>query len=149
MNCQQLFFAICICILICLPTIYSGASNSLSDCQAVASQFRTTINYTAPNITGTTGVNVTCSATGVVCPGQNYSGVCVWQRKLSAVCRNASGVIKIRIQTNGLPPRCASVPQGSFSELDIDFEVNYNPAVSINSPNINLSTLSILSSYMC
>ncbi|CAF1402893.1 unnamed protein product, partial [Adineta steineri] len=101
--------------MINLPNVQSTASNSLSDCQAAASSFRTTINYTASNIVNTIGINTTCAASDVVCPGQTTNGVCVWQRKLSAVCRNASGVIKIRIQTNGLPPRCASVPMGSFA----------------------------------
>ena len=138
-------------ILLCFAAskIDSTASNSLADCQAVAAAFQTTINYTANNIMSTTGVNVTCSASGVVCPGQTINGVCVWQRKLSAVCRNASGVIKIRIQTNGLPPRCASVPMGSFSELNVDFEVNFNPDVDVNSPNTNLNTVSALSQTIC
>ncbi|CAF1478491.1 unnamed protein product [Adineta steineri] len=135
--------------MINLPNVQSTASNSLSDCQTAASSFRTTINYTASNITGTTGMNATCSASGIVCPGQTINGVCIWQRKLSAVCRNASGVIKIRIQTNGLPPRCASVPMGSFAELNVDFEVNFNPDVSINSLNSNLNTVSSLSQTLC
>ncbi len=147
-GCKSLF-VIYFFLFIGLSDVQSTTSNSLADCQAAASAFRTTISYTATNITATTGVNVTCSATGVVCPGQNISGVCVWQRKLSAVCRNASGVIKIRIQTNGLPPRCASVPQGIFAELNADFEVNFNPTVSINSLNENLSTVSSLSQALC
>ncbi|CAF0898891.1 unnamed protein product [Adineta steineri] len=122
--------------MINLPNVQSTASNSLSDCQAAASAFRTTINYTASNITGTVGINTTCSASGV-------------QRKLSAVCRNASGVIKIRIQTNGLPPRCANVPMGNFAELNVDFEVNFNPDVNINSLNSNLNTVSSLSQTLC
>ena len=142
-----LFLGIFLCFAV--SKIDSAASNSLADCQAVAAAFQTTINYTANNIMSTTGVNVTCSASGVVCPGQTINGVCVWQRKLSAVCRNASGVIKIRIQTNGLPPRCASVPMGSFSELNVDFEVNFNPDVDVNSPNTNLNTVSALSQTIC
>ncbi|CAF1039341.1 unnamed protein product [Adineta steineri] len=125
---QQLYcaFYVFLC-MINLPNVQSTASNSLSDCQAVASQFRTTINYTATTITGTTGVNVSCSASGIVCPGTTINGVCVWQRKLSAVCRNASGVIKIRIQTN----------------------VNFNPDVSINSLNSDLTTVASLSQTIC
>ncbi|CAF1279025.1 unnamed protein product [Didymodactylos carnosus] len=149
MHCSTALLISCLFVFIGLPEVNSGASNSLSDCQAVASMFLTTINYTAANITATTGVNVTCSATGVVCPGTTINGVCVWQRKLSAVCRSVSGVTKIRIQTNGLPPRCASVPMGTFSELNVDFEVNFNPAVSINSLNQNLTTRSALSTLVC
>ena len=149
MHAQQILFVFCIVLSIGISSIHSAASNSLADCQAVASQFRTTINYTATNITGTTGVNVTCSDMSVYCPGQNISGVCIWQRKLSAVCRNASGVIKIRIQTNNLPPRCAKVPNSPFVQVNIDFEVNFNPDVSINTLNKNLSTVSSLSQTLC
>ncbi|CAF1140539.1 unnamed protein product [Adineta ricciae] len=129
--------------------VEAATSNSLSDCQAVVSSFRTTINYTASNITATTGVNVTCSQSGMVCPGQTINGVCVWKRKLSVVCRNASGIIKIRIQTNGLPPRCAAVPMGTFAELNVDFEVNFNPSVSVKSLNQNFSSISTLSQAIC
>lgn len=144
MNSRTVLFSLSIFLLIDLAYVHGTASNSLSDCQAVASAFHSTINYTAVNITATTGVNVTCSTAGVVCPGRNIGGVCVWQRKLSAVCRNASGNIKIRIQTNGLPPRCAYIGMGIFSELNIDFEVNFNPDVNINSLNINLTTIAAL-----
>ena len=149
MHAQQILFVFVLLLLARVSFIHTTASNSLADCQAVATQFRTTINYTATNITGTTGINVTCSDSSVYCPGSNISGVCVWQRKLSAVCRSASGVIKIRIQTNNLPPRCAAVPFGPFTELNIDFEVNFNPDVSINSLNSNLSTVSSLSQALC
>ena len=93
--------------------------------------------------------HVTCATAGVLCSDTNYSGVCVWQRKLSAVCRNARSITKIRIQTNGLSPRCASVPQGSFVELNVDFEVNFNPAVNVNSSNQNFTSVSALSQFMC
>ena len=144
MTCRSMLVFLTIFLLTDLSHVHGTASNSLSDCQTVASAFRSTINYSAANITATTGVNVTCSTSGVVCPGQNIGGVCIWQRKLSAVCRNASGIIKIRIQTNGLPPRCAYVGMGIFSELNIDFEVNFNPDVNINSLNTNLTTVSAL-----
>ncbi|CAF1396730.1 unnamed protein product [Adineta steineri] len=148
-NYWQWFFLFYYLLFIGPPKVYSTANNSLSDCQRVASAFRSTINYTAANITATTGINVTCPATGIVCPGQNITGGCIWQRKLSAICRNASGIIKIRIQTNGLPPRCANVPMGSFVELNVDFEVNFNPDVNINSPNYNLNDTSSLSQTIC
>ena len=139
MHAQQWLFVCGILIFIGLSSVDSIASNSLADCRVVASAFRSTINYTATNIISTTGINVTCPD----------SGVCIWQRKLSAVCRNASGIIKIRIQTNNLPPRCAKVPFGPFSEQNIDFEVNFNPDVSINSLNSNLNTSSSLSQTLC
>jgi hypothetical protein len=36
-----------------------------------------------------------------------------------------------------------------FVELNVDFEVNFNPAVSVNSLNQNLNTVSLLSQTLC
>lgn len=141
-------------LLLFLTTIHlvsSGASNSYSDCLQVASQFRTTVsNGPVANITATTGINVTCpQLTGVSCPGSTASGVCIFQQKLCVTCINSSPV-RIRIQSNGLPRRCTTVPTGAaISEVNIDFEVNFNPDVSINSPNQSPSTAGQLSNILC
>jgi hypothetical protein len=68
MDCHQVLLILSTLLLIGLSQTHSAASNSLIDCQTVAAAFRSTISYTATNITATTGVNVTCSDTGVVCP---------------------------------------------------------------------------------
>jgi hypothetical protein len=47
-----------------------------------------------------------------------------------------------------LPRFCPNVP-ATISEQNIDFEVNFNPTVSVNSLNQNLTTASELSSVLC
>ena len=129
-----LFFAI-------IRVASGTASNSYANCLQIAAQFATTIsNGPVVNITATTGVNVTCSQlAGASCPGSIINGVCVFQQKLCVTCINSSPV-RIRVQTNGLPRRCTVVPTGALiAELNIDFEVNFNPDVSVNSPNYSPS----------
>lgn len=131
--------------------VSSGASNSYADCLALAAKFSSTIT-TGPvaNITATTGTTVTCSQlTGVACPGSIVNGVCTWQRKLAISCKNEA-VVRIRVQSNGLPGRCASVPSTvSFKETEIDFEVNFNPAVSADTPYQSPTTQTELNSIVC
>jgi hypothetical protein len=77
------------------------------------------------------------------------NNLCTWQRKLAVTCINGS-TVRIRIQSNGLPGRCASVPSTvKISELSIDFEVNFNPVVSVKSPKVSASTQSELYGIMC
>ena len=77
------------------------------------------------------------------------NNVCVWQQKLCVTCISGSPV-RIRVQSNGLPGRCTILPSGApFSERNIDFEVNFNPDVSINSPNHAPSTVSALNNLLC
>lgn len=131
--------------------VAGGASNSYSDCVQVASRFSTTVsNGPVANITATTGVNVTCpQLSSVSCPGSMIDGVCVFQQKLCVTCINASPV-RIRIQTNGLPRRCTTVPiTAQISAVNIDFEVNFNPAVNVNSPNQAPTTAGALSNILC
>ena len=131
--------------------IIGAANNSYADCLQVAAKFATTVsNGPVMNITATTGVNVTCpQLTGVSCPGSIVNGVCVFQQKLCITCINASPV-RIRVQSNGLPRRCTTVPLGAaVSERIIDFEVNFNPDVSVNSPNRSPTTAADLSAILC
>ena len=138
-------------LLLCAAgSIDSAASNSYSDCQTLAAKFDTTCNGTAvSSIVATTGINVSCSAafTSSNCPGTMYGSTCVFQHKLCVTCSNTSPVC-IRVQTNGLPRYCPNVPN-TLSELSIDFEVNFNPDVSVNSPTQNPSTAAALSSIVC
>ncbi|CAF3573351.1 unnamed protein product [Rotaria socialis] len=127
------------------------ASNNLTNCQSVASSFRTTVSGPVANITSTTGTNVTCtSLSGSSCPGSNISGSCVFQHRLSVSCYLSGSTVKIRIQSNGLPYYCPSMPSSdTFAEQNIDFEVNFNPDVSVNSPLQSATTVSALSTLLC
>lgn len=110
------------------------ASNSYEDCLLVASKFSSTIsNGPVPNIVSTKGTVVKCAQlTGLSCPGQIIDGACTWERKLSVTCSKTNPV-RIRVQSNGLPGRCSVMPSTvTFAEINIDFEVNFNPDVSLD-----------------
>ena len=58
--------------------------------------------------------------------------------------------VRIRVQSNGLPRRCTAVPNTTvITERNIDFEVNFNPDVSVKSPYHNPSTSSALNNILC
>ena len=121
-------------------------------CLSVASKFATTVsNGPVANITATTGVTVTCSQlSGTACPGSMTNGVCTWQRKLAITCINSNSAVRIRVQSNGLPGRCMSVPStDTISEQNVDFEVNFNPTVTVNSPEHSPTTQTALNSIIC
>ena len=138
-------------LLSIIPMAIGAANNSYDDCLRVAAKFSTTVsNGPVPNIVNTTGVNVTCAQlANTSCPGTFINGVCTWRQKLCVTCINGS-TVRIRVQSNGLPRRCIFVPSFAFiSERNIDFEVNFNPDVSVNAPNHAPSTLSALNSIVC
>lgn len=138
-------------LLLCIGgSVHGAASNSYSDCLALAAHFDTTCNGTAvSNILSSTGVNVSCSSgyTGSNCPGSMVGSTCIFQHKLCVTCTNTSPV-RIRVQTNGLPRYCPNVP-AAMSEINIDYTVNFNPDVSVNSPVHNPTTASALTAIVC
>ncbi|CAF3715558.1 unnamed protein product [Rotaria sp. Silwood1] len=141
------FFA----LLTLTRTVWGAANKSFGDCQQVATQFANTVsNGPVTNIMNTTGVNVTCpQISNASCPGSMINGVCVWQQKLCVTCINGS-TVRIRVQSNGLPRRCTILPTDAvFAERNIDFEVNFNPDVSVNSPNHAPSTAAALNNILC
>ncbi|CAF3679560.1 unnamed protein product [Rotaria sp. Silwood1] len=136
--------------LLYIPVIYGTASNSLSDCNAVAAKFDTTCGgIAASSVTAMTGVNVTCSSgfTSTTCPGTYSGSVCVFSHKLCVTCSGSSPVT-IRVQSNGLPRYCPNVPV-TLVGTTIDFTVNFNPDVNINSPVHNPSSASALYGIVC
>ncbi|CAF1328433.1 unnamed protein product [Adineta steineri] len=148
-------FAIAATVVLSLISLYipnqSVASiSAYQTCLTVASKFATTISGPVANITATTGVTVTCSQIGISsCPGSLVNGICTWQRKLAVTCINGS-TVRIRVQSNALPGRCANVPSyASIQEQNIDFEVNFNPTVSVKSQTYSPSTQSALDAIVC
>ncbi len=124
--------------------------SAYAKCLTVASKFATTTsNGPVSNITATTGITVSCSqVASSQCPGTVVNGICTWQRKLAITCLNGS-TVRIRVQSNGLPGRCVYIGVGAMTEQNIDFEVNFNPSVSVNSPNHVATTQSALSTIVC
>ena len=138
-------------LLAIIPIASGAANNSYDDCLRVATKFSTTVpNGPVSNILNTTGVNVTCTQlANTSCPGVFTNGTCTWQQKLCITCINGS-TVRIHVQSNGLPRRCMLVPSfASIAERNIDFEVNFNPDVSVNAPNQAPSTLSALNNIVC
>ncbi|CAF2353352.1 unnamed protein product [Rotaria sp. Silwood2] len=130
----------------------AGSSNSLDDCYTLAARFDTTcaVNMTAvPPILSTTGVNVTCTSgfSNSTCPGNWENGTCAFAHKLCVTC-SADAPVRIRVQTNGLPRFCPNAPQ-PISEQNIDFTVNFNPDVNINSLNYNPTSAAELNAIVC
>lgn len=140
-------------LLLTLVHIISGAANNTyADCLRVAARFATTVsNGPVIDIRNTTGVNVTCpQLMGNSCPGWFVNGTCVFQQKLAVTCINSSTAIRIRVQSNGLPRRCMMVPNNTLiAERNIDFEVNFNPDVSVNSPNQSPQSAAELNAIVC
>ncbi|CAF1502836.1 unnamed protein product [Adineta steineri] len=137
-------------ILFGVQSIDCTASNSLSDCNTVAASFYSTCGGVAvSSIISSTGTNVSCSSgfTSSTCPGTMYGSTCVFQHKLCVTCSGSSPV-RIRVQSNGLPRFCPNVP-ASVSELNIDFTVNFNSDVDVNSPIQTATSSSALSSIVC
>lgn len=146
MNLIALVSVFCLSVV----SVQSTASNSLADCNAVAAQFRSTCGgVPVSNIVSTAGVNISCTTgfSSSTCPGTMYGSTCVFAYKSCVTCSGTS-VIRIRVQTNGLPRFCPNSPQ-RLSERNVDFEVNFNPDVSVNVPNHSPSTSSALSSIIC
>ncbi|CAF1113288.1 unnamed protein product [Adineta ricciae] len=134
-----------------VATASAVANNSYDNCLQLTAKFaRTLTNGPVADIRMTTGVNVTCSQlSNISCPGQMVNGVCTYQQKLALTCINGS-TVRIRVQSNGLPRRCSLVPLTvRIVELNIDFEVNFNPDVSVNSPVQSPTSVGDVSKLLC
>jgi hypothetical protein len=148
------FVIVSVFLILNLKLICGRASNSLRDCQAIAAKFLTTVtNGSVPDITATNGLNVSCYGLNqTMCPGNfsNSNGMCIFQHKLAVTCSQSSTTVRIRIQSNGLPPFCPNLDGVYiFREQNIDFAVNFNPDVSVTSPRINIMSLSDLYTAVC
>lgn len=145
-------YASIIIFAIFVSGVSSAANNSLSDCTNAAANFDNTCTggVAAASVSALTGASVTCASgfTNSTCPGTYYTnGTCVFQHKLCVSCSGSSPV-RIRVQTNGMPRYCPNVPV-ALATTSIDFSVNFNPDVSINSPNHNPATATALSNIVC
>ena len=139
-------------VLLIIPHVQGAANNSIANCNATAANFDNTCTggVAASSVSVLTGVNVVCTTgfTNSTCPGTYYSnGSCIFSHKLCVTCTGSS-TIRIRVQSNGLPRYCPNVPV-TLSATTIDFSVNYNPDVSVNSPNHNPQSQAALYGVVC
>lgn len=91
--------------------------------------------------------SVTCADVGA-CAGTESGSNCTWNRKLCVSCRDASGTVKIRVQTNGLPSHCYKTPQTAPAELTVDWEVDWLSAAGAN-PASAPADQNALNALMC
>ena len=109
-----------------------GLGRTLADCEAVAAKFKNTCDTSAgalANVAGHAGTPVTCDGVAVSCAGtfDTSTQKCTWNRKMCATCTEVNGVVRIRVQSNGLPLSCYASPRVKPVDQDNDFEVNFNP----------------------
>ena len=94
-----------------------GLGRTMADCLAVAAKFDNTCDVTAntPLTTFSSHAGSIMSCTGTMrCPGGTTKAIyttaspCTWKRKLCVTCATdaATGLVKIRVQSNGLPNHC-------------------------------------------
>lgn len=134
-----------------VATASAAVNNSYQNCLQLTAKFaRTVPNGPVADIRMTPGVNVTCSQlSNVSCPGPMINGICTYQQKLALTCINGS-TVRIRVQSNGLPRRCSLIPpMVRIAELNIDFEVDFNPDVSVNAPVQSPTTVGDISKLLC
>jgi hypothetical protein len=148
------FLLVCIFLILNLKLSCGIANNSLANCQAIAAKFLTTVTSgPVSDITATNGTVLNCYGLNqTMCPGNysNNTGICTFQHKLAVTCFLNGTTVRIRLQSNGLPPFCPDLSGiYIFREQNIDFEVNYNPDVSVNAPRLNVTTLSDLNTAVC
>ena len=109
-----------------------GLGRTLADCEAVAAKFKNTCDTSAgalANVAGHAGTPVTCDGVAVSCAGtfDTSTQKCTWNRKMCATCTEVNGVVRIRVQSNGLPLSCYASPRVKPLDQDNDFEVDFNP----------------------
>ena len=125
----------------------SALGRGIADCAEIAGKFRSTCaSGPVTNILSEQGEAVTCDNTGS-CPGTLSGTTCTWQRKLCVTCSDASGAVRIRIQSNGLPGSCFKTPlQTDLKEFDIDFEVAFN---ALPTSTVNPDTQDAVNTLLC
>jgi len=144
--------------LLILSTKVAAIGRTLQDCLSVAAMFDNTCSSTSTPITFAEHAGSSMSCVGeMYCPGStgkynfNASNPCKFTRKLCVTCREESGVVKIRVQTNGLPNHCFQSALTNAKSINTDWEVNFNPNVSgkINYAAADVDSASKVSSLLC
>ena len=133
-----------------LPVLCSSLGRTLDDCRSVAGSFRNTCgNDSAISLSSMIGEDISCDNVGN-CVGNEQGSTCTWTRKLCVTCSEVNNDVKIRIQSNGLPGNCYSIPQVvTMTETEIDFEVKFNPEIDSQNPRNVATTQSELDQLVC
>ena len=97
--------------LLAMCAVALAYDQSLSDCKAVAAQFRSTCahgDYDTPSTSmeDMASTTTTCENKPACIPDGSVSGqTCTWERRLCVTCRREDRITLIRVQTNNLPDR--------------------------------------------
>jgi hypothetical protein len=86
------------------------------------------------------------------CPssGSKSGTTCTFFRKLCVTCvQDASGVVTIRAQTNGLPNHCFFSPKDTAADVEVDFSATWLPSASGVQSAADVSTQSEVNSLIC
>lgn len=94
-----------------------------------------------------TSATVSCENVGA-CAGTESGSTCSWERKLCVTCRDDGGVIKIRVETNGLPSHCYASPQTAPVSLTMDYEVEWM-STAVDNPYSQAQDQDALNALLC
>ena len=89
-------------------------------------------NYKTWDATNT--LEVKCIG-NIRCPGTTTSATyttgneCKFNHRLCVTCRDVGGVVKIKVQSNGLPNHCFTSTVNNAIEMFNEWEVNWQPNV--------------------
>ena len=111
---------------------------SLSSCEEVAATFDNTCTGGSPlsSLANHAGKEVSCTGNDMRCPGgdgaANYSSSnpCTSSRKLCVTCSESNGVVKVKVQSNGLPNHCINSTVNNAIEMENEWEVVWNSDVN-------------------
>lgn len=130
-----------------LTLAVANAQYALSDCEAFAAEFENTCSGSPPNAfsgppSGWASTTVNCSITGSPASGQptnfrrvadgQYSTSASHDYKMCVSCRDDSGTIKIKVQSNTYPSHCygtSNIPNYP-NESTVAWESVWNPNVT-------------------
>jgi len=125
-------------------------TNTLEDCNEFADLFSNTCDNDsgAASLASTASEDITCTIDQNCAGTSGANNACTWARKLCVTCSNINNEAYIRVQSNGLPPHCYKSPMDAISELDIDFEVKFQPLAG-SSFNHEATSQNNLNSLIC
>ena len=106
----------------------------MAECEAVAAAFDNTCTdgNALTDLAGHAGETVSCTGT-MRCPNASGSltytsdAPCEWTRKLCVTCSEVSGVVRIKVQDNGMPNHCINSVVNNAIPFENEWEVNFNP----------------------
>ena len=144
-------------LFLAFPSLEIG--RTLQECIEVAKAFHNTCSVdptngptAAASVSALAAQTVTCTNVGRCNTGDSgFSGSassCTSSYKLCVSCRDDSGTVKIRVQSNNIPRSCYSTPQ-NIASVNYDYEVEFNSAGDQNNPLQSPNTQTAVNNLLC